>query len=158
MADCGANETAYIPTDLSAKNVNSFCWLARIFLQDSATLCGFYLSLNRKLNFFFCPLTWFLWIFFFFCRASVVFFCFISWETSGFPWALGAGDSVCGAVDKWGLFGVTLSHSQAINLLQSKQQLSSTSLNAVNTGQGELMRGWERSGDGGCTSSGSGTK
>lgn len=152
MADFGANATAYIPTDASAKC--EFILLTHdVFLQDSATLGCFYLFLNRKVGFF-CLLV-FLWIF---CSASVLFFWFISWETSGFPWALAAGDSVCGAVDKWALFGVTLSHSQAINLLQSKQQLSSMIPTAVNRGQGELMRGWEGSGDGGCTSSGSETK
>lgn len=122
VVDCAANATAYIPTDPSAKC--EFILLTQaVFLQDAATLWCFYLFLNRKLDF----LPAHMFFMDFFCSASVPFFWFVSWETSGFPWALGVEDSVCGAVDKWSLFGVTLSHSQAINLLQSKQQLSSMS-------------------------------
>lgn len=74
MADRGANATAYIPTDASAKC--EFILLTHaVFLQDPATLWCFYLFLNRKFDFFFfCPLTWLLWIFFFFAALHFHFF------------------------------------------------------------------------------------
>lgn len=98
------------------QNVNSFCWLMQ-FSCRIMPLVGVFIYFLIVNEIFFGPLTWFLWIFFFFVAVLHFhfFFWLVSWETSGFPWALGAGDSVCGAVDKWSLFGVTLSHSQAIN-------------------------------------------
>lgn len=80
-----------------------------------------------------------------FCSTSVEFFIGITRNERFlfcfFSRAFGVKDSICGLVDKWSLFGVTFSHSKAINLLQSKQQLSSISWTVVNRGQGELMWG-----------------
>lgn len=47
--------------------------------------------------------------------------------------------------DKWSLFGVTCPHSQAINLLQSKQLPPSLGRAALNPGQEDLMQWWEHS-------------
>lgn len=50
VAACGANATAYIPIDASAK-CESVLLTHEVFLQDSTTLCCFYVSPNRKLHF-----------------------------------------------------------------------------------------------------------